>query len=281
MNQQQTDIREQQRQSWNRFAPGWEKWDTLTMDFLSPLGTAIVESLQLTGSEHVLDIACGTGEPGLTIAGKLPQGHVTLTDLSEEMIGITRDHARHRGITNIKTLVCDVCELPFPDYHFDAISCRFGYMFFPDMNLAAQEMYRVLKPGGRMSTSVWDIPENNFWVTALMGTIQKNLDLPPNPSGAPGMFRCSKPGQMQYILEEAGFRGYEQKIMATHLPADTIDTYWNMMTEVGAPIVAALSQATEEQKASIKKQVFELVAGRYPDGKPALEGSAIFMTAVK
>lgn len=280
MNQQQTDIREQQRQSWNRFAPGWKKWDSLTMEFLQPLGNAIIQSMPRQGQEYILDIACGTGEPGLTLAQMNPNGKVMLTDLSEEMVDITIEHADHRNITNIGTLVCDVCELPFPDNHFDAISCRFGFMFFPDMLLAAKEMNRVLKPGGTMSTSVWDIPEKNFWVTAVMGTIQKNMDLPPNPSGAPGMFRCCKPGLMQEILEEAGFRNYRQSIIETHLPTDTAEMFWDMMTEIGAPIVAALSQASPDLRESIKQQVLQLVNERYP-GKLAIEGSAIFISAVK
>ncbi len=87
-------------------------------------------------------------------------------------------------------------------------------MFFPDMLLAAKEMRRVLKPGGRIATSVWDGPEKNFWVTAIMGTIKKNMNLPAPPPDAPGMFRCAKEGLMTGIFNQAGFKNVSQSFVS-------------------------------------------------------------------
>ena len=280
MNQQQEEIREQQKQSWDKFSPGWKKWDDLTMNFLKPMGDEIIASINPSGNDAILDIAAGTGEPGLTIATMLDGGKVTITDLSEEMLIIAKENAARRGINNIETKACDVCELPFADNSFDAISCRFGFMFFPDMQLAADEMLRVLKPGGRIATSVWNVPEKNFWVTATMGTINKNMELPPPPSGAPGMFRCCKPGLMKEIFEKAGFKNITEKEVPSKLNSGTIETYWNMITEVGAPVVAALSKADDAIRQKIKKEVFELVGQRYP-GHVAIDAGAIVISAEK
>ncbi len=281
MNQQLKEIRDQQKQSWNKFSPGWKKWDSLTMDFLRPMGEAIIAAINPSGNDMVLDIAAGTGEPGLTIATMLNGGKVIITDVAEDMLAIAKENAERRGITNIETAACDVCELPFGDNSFDAISCRFGFMFFPEMQLAANEMARVLKPGGRVATSVWNIPEKNFWVTAMMGTINKNMELPQPPPGAPGMFRCSKPGLMKTIFENAGFKNINEQEVPTKLNAGTVDTYWDMMTEVGAPIVAALSKADDAMRQKIKKEVVELVSQKYPGGKIAIDASAIVISAEK
>lgn len=280
MNQQLEEIREQQKKSWNKFSPGWKKWDKLTMDFLRPMGEVIIRRIHPGGNDVVLDIAAGTGEPGLTIAGMLTGGKVVITDLAEDMLAIARENAELRGIRNIETVACDVCDLPFPDNSFDALSCRFGFMFFPDMELAAREMTRVLKPGGRLATSVWDGPEKNFWVTAIMGTINKHMTLPQPPPGAPGMFRCAKPGLMKSIFEAAGLKNISEEIVPTQMRSGTADTYWNMMTEVGAPIVAALSQADEATREKIKEEVLELVRNRYP-GEVAIDASAIVISAEK
>jgi ubiquinone/menaquinone biosynthesis C-methylase UbiE len=279
MNPQLEEIREQQKKSWNTFSQGWKKWDDLTMDFLRPMGEAIVASIKPSGNDNVLDIASGTGEPGLTIATMLSGGKVILTDLSDDMLAIAGENAETRGISNIEVKACDVCELPFANAAFDALSCRFGFMFFPDMQLAANEMARVLKPGGRIATSVWNIPEKNFWVTALMGTINKNMELPKPPPGAPGMFRCCQPGLMRSIFEMAGFKNIKEEEVYTTLNSGTINTYWNMMTEVGAPIVAALNKADVNMRNKIKNEVFALVDERYPEGKVAIEGSAIIISA--
>jgi ubiquinone/menaquinone biosynthesis C-methylase UbiE len=201
MEQQLEEIREQQKASWNKFSPGWKKWDELMMDFLKPMGDEIITLLNPKTTDVVLDIAAGTGEPGLTIATMVTNGKVIITDLSDDMLAIARENALLRGITNIETKACDVCELPFEDNTFDAISCRFGFMFFPDMLLAAKEMARVLKPGGRIATAVWNGPEKNFWITAAMGTINRNMELPPPPPGSPGMFRCAKDGLIADLFQ--------------------------------------------------------------------------------
>jgi ubiquinone/menaquinone biosynthesis C-methylase UbiE len=281
MNPQLEEIREQQKQSWNNFSQGWKKWDDLTMDFLRPMGEAIIKAIKPFGKDIVLDIASGTGEPGLTIATMLSGGKVVLTDLSDDMLAIARENADKRGISNIDTTACDVCSLPFENESFNAISCRFGFMFFPDMQLAASEMARVLKPGSRIATSVWNIPEKNFWVTAMMGTINKNMELPKPPLGAPGMFRCCPPGLMRSIFELAGFKNIREEEVKTTLNSGTIDTYWNMMTEVGAPIVAALNKADECMRNKIKEEVFALIGQKYTEGKVAIEGSAIIISAEK
>lgn len=148
-------IRESQKATWNKFSSGWEKWNDFTMDFLQPMGHSIIDFLELKQTDRVLDIATGTGEPGLSIALLVNKGQVIATDLSEDMLTIAAKTAKTRSITNFETRMADCCELPFPDAHFDAVSCRMGFMFFPDMLMAAKEMFRVLKPGGVMATSVW------------------------------------------------------------------------------------------------------------------------------
>ena len=281
MEAQLEQIREQQKESWNKFSQGWKKWDDLTMDFLKPMGDEIIRLLKPTGNDVVLDVAAGTGEPGLTIAAMLTNGKVISTDLAEGMLEVARENAAKRGVKNFETKVCDVCELPFDDNTFDAVSCRFGFMFFPDMLLAAKELMRVLKPGGKIATSVWGLPENNFWVTAIMSTINKNMQLPPPPPGAPGMFRCAKSSFMTDLFGQAGLKNISETEIGGKLNSGTTDVYWSMMTEVGAPIVAALSKADDALKAKIKSEVFELINQKYAEGKVAIDCNALVIYGEK
>lgn len=281
MEQKLETIREQQKASWNKFSPGWRKWDKLTMDFLKPLGDEIIRMLNPGKNELILDVAGGTGEPGLTIASMVTDGKVFITDLAESMLEIARENASSRGIRNIETRTCDACELPFDDNTFDAISCRKGFMFFPDMLLAAKEMVRVLKPGGRIAASVWDGPEKNFWVTATMGAINRNLELPPPPPGAPGMFRCSKDGLMTELFSHAGLRNVSRNYVPGKLRSGTTDVYWSMMTEVVAPVVAALKSADDDIKEKIKREVYNTVSEKYPDGNVIMDSGSIVVYGVK
>lgn len=280
MNKDLEAIREQQKASWNRFAAGWKKWDPVTIEFLQPMKEAIINYLQPKDGQKILDIAAGTGEPALSIAASIKNGVVTITDISEEMMEIAREKAIAKELSNIETVICDASDLPFENGSFDAVSCRFGFMFFPDIQLAANEIYRVLKPGGRFATTVWNFPEKNFWVTAIMGTIMRLMEIPPPPPEVPGMFRCCKPGRMRDILEKAGFNDIEEREVLSTLKTKSVDEYWEMMTEIGASVVAALSQADEGMRSKIKEEVFRLIKQKCPE-TVSLEASAIAITAIK
>ncbi|TSJ40490.1 methyltransferase domain-containing protein [Mucilaginibacter corticis] len=281
MNAESQQIRDQQKDSWNKFSAGWKKWDELTMRFLKPFGDEMISQIKPKDGETILDIATGTGEPGLSIAAMIPNGKVVLTDLAEEMLKITAENAVNGGLKNIETFVCDVSALPFADNTFDAVTCRMGFMFFPEMDLAAKEIMRVLKPGGRVATSVWNAPEKNFWVTAMMSTINKNMQLPVPPAGAPGMFRCAQPGLIADLLSNAGAKNILEKEMDEKLLIGTADVYWSFHTEVGAPIVAALGKADNELKAKIKEEVFNTLHQRYTPDNVFLDYSARIIYAEK
>jgi ubiquinone/menaquinone biosynthesis C-methylase UbiE len=265
MDEQLEQIRDQQKASWNKFSGGWRKWNDFVMTFLQPMGAEIIHCIAPEPGDNVLDIAAGTGEPGLTIASLVKPGKVTITDLAEDMLVVARDEAAQKGITNIDTVVCDVCDLPFPDNSFDAVTCRFGFMFFPDMLLAAKEMVRVLKPGGRLATAVWGAPEKNPWVTTIMGVINRTMQLPQPPPGAPGMFRCAAPGLIAGLFKQAGLQQLTEKEISGKLQCGSPDTYWTMHNEVGAPIVAAMSKADEPTRQIIKTETFTQFQSKFPD----------------
>src|SRR3954470_15144103 len=133
------EIREAQRATWAGLSAGWEKWDSVIMDQLGPVGIAMIERLEIREDQQHLDIASGTGEPGLTIAKLTPKGRVVLTDLAAEMLVIAARRASAQGIANIETRVCSADDLPFDKGTFDSVSVRFGYMFFPDVAKATAE----------------------------------------------------------------------------------------------------------------------------------------------
>ncbi|MHA4811166.1 class I SAM-dependent methyltransferase [Flavitalea flava] len=281
MESQLEQIRENQKTTWNKFSPGWRKWDVFNMEFLRPMGQTMIELLRVKETDQVLDIATGTGEPGLTIAGLVSKGKVTGTDLSEDMLSIAASHASAKGITNYETKLADCCELPFADNSFDVISCRMGFMFFPDMELAAKEMFRVLKPGGRMATSVWGAPEKNFWIGAMMKVVGKNIELPPPVPGSPGMFRCAVPGLMTGLLAKAGFSHLIEKELTGHSDYETREKYWEIMMDVAAPVVAAMAKADEATRIRTQQELYSLLETHTQDGSLRLGYAAIVLHGEK
>jgi hypothetical protein len=128
---------------------------------------------------------------------------------------------------------------------------------------------------------VWNGPEKNFWVTAAMSTISKNMQMPPPPAGAPGMFRCAASGFIADIFKQVGLKNISEKEVAGKLNSGTTDVYWNMMTEVAAPIVAALSNADDAMKEKIKSEVFDVVNQKFPEGKVSIDSSALVIYGEK
>ncbi len=281
MQDQHHEISKKQKASWNKFSPGWKKWSGALNDHMQSATEGIIHLLKHAGAQQILDIASGTGEPGFSIAALIPGGKVMLTDLADEMLNIARENALEKGITNVEFLACDVCELPFADNSFDGVSCRMGFMFFPDMLLAAKEIFRVLKPGGKFATSVWTSAEKNTWVTDIGDTIKRNMQLPDPTPGAPGIFRCAQTGLMTNIFKQAGFKNISDNEVACSLKCGTAENYWDMMTEIAAPVVAALSKADDAMIDTIKKEVYELVNAKYPTGNIIMDGSCLLIYGEK
>ena len=268
------EIRDAQRATWAGLSAGWEKWDSVIMDQLGPVGAAMIERLDIAEDRQYLDIASGTGEPGLSIAELSPNGRVVLTDLAPEMLDIAARRARAQGLANIETKVCSADDLPFDDATFDGVSVRFGYMFFPDMGKATAEFARVLKPGGRLCSSVWVRPAENPWTTIVMRAIAAEVVVaPPHPDG-PTMFRCAAPGYVSALYEAAGLRDVDEWDVAVELVTSSPEQYWEMISEHVSLAVAALAQVDGPARERIAAAVVA-DAGRYEtDGTVRIPGVA-------
>jgi SAM-dependent methyltransferase len=268
------EIRDAQRAAWAGLSPGWKKWDAVIMHQLGPVGTAMIERLDIAEDQQHLDIAAGTGEPGLSIAKLAPRGHVVLTDLSAEMLDIATRRANGQGITNFETGVCSADDLPFGDATFDSVSVRFGYMFFPDVANATAEFVRVLKRGGRLCSSVWVKPEANPWTSIAMQAIATEAVLaPPDPDG-PNMFRCAAPGYVSALYEAAGLHDVAEWEVAVELVTQSPLEYWEMISEHVSLAVAALQQVDKAARERIANAVITKVSAYEEDGQVSVPGMA-------
>lgn len=275
------EIRDVQRAAWAGLSAGWEKWDSVIMDQLAPVGAAMIERLGIADDQRHLDIAAGTGEPGLTIARLSPHGRVVLTDLAPEMLEVAARRAQAQGIANVETRVCSADDLPFDDGDFDSVSVRFGYMFFPDMAKATDEFVRVLKPGGRVCSSVWVKPEENPWTAIAMGAIATEVTLaPPDPNG-PNMFRCAAPEYVSTLYRDAGLRDVVEWDVGVELETQSPAEYWDMISEHVSLAVAALQRVDGPARERIRAKAVADVAAFENDGRVRVPGLARCIVGTK
>jgi len=268
------EIRAAQRATWAGLSASWEKWDSIIMDQLRPVGAAIIEHLDVGDDQQHLDIAAGTGEPGLSIASRAPNGRVVLTDLVPEMLDIAGRRARAQGLTNVETLVCSADDLPFDDATFDSVSVRFGYMFFPDLAKATAEFARVLKPGGRLCASVWVKPEQNPWTAIALQAIATEAVVTPPVHDAPTMFRCAAPGFVSALYQGAGLRDVAEWDVAVELVTRSPEEYWDMISDHVSLAVAALQQLDEAARERIRADAIAKVSAFERDGAVRVPGVA-------
>jgi SAM-dependent methyltransferase len=121
--------------------------------------------------QHVLDVGCGTGILARTLAPLVkPGGSVVGLDSNPGMLAVAGGVA-----PEIEWQLGAAESLPYPDRSFDAVFCQFGLMFFDDPPRALREMWRVLAPGGRLVTSVWDRLDRIPAYSILVALLQHRL----------------------------------------------------------------------------------------------------------
>ncbi len=275
------EIRDGQRAAWATLSAGWDKWDAVIMAQLGPVAAAMIESLGIGERQQHLDIAAGTGEPGLSIAKLAPQGRVVVTDLVPEMLEIAARRASERGLTNVETRVCSADDLPFADATFDSVSVRFGYMFFPDMAKATAEFVRVLAPGGRLCSSVWIEPTRNPWTTIIMDAIATEVTLPPPDPEKPSMYRCASPRSVSALYERVGLREVREWDVGVELVTRSPEEYWEMMSEHVSLAVAALQQVEGPTRERIRRSAITKVRAFEHGGEVRVPGLARCIVGTK
>jgi demethylmenaquinone methyltransferase / 2-methoxy-6-polyprenyl-1,4-benzoquinol methylase len=163
--------------------------------------------------DAVLDVCCGTGDLAFELARRVaPGGHVVGCDFSEPMLDLARDKAADRGAP-ARFEWADALQLPYDDDRFDAVTVGFGVRNFADRDRGLREMWRVLKPGGRVVILEFTEPHRppfstfySLWfdrIVPVLGRLTPNPDaysyLADSVHGFPG------PEALAAKMDAAGF----------------------------------------------------------------------------
>jgi len=232
---------------WN--GSGGEKWIRFQhiMDkSLMPFGLKVMEALELSSGEKIVDIGCGCGATSFDMALNVgSHGHVKGIDISEPILQEARSRAqlhKYHKVQNIVTFEqADAQNHQFDSSTFDVIFSRFGVMFFDDPVTAFVNIRKALKPGGRLGFVCWQTAKNNQWVSVPLNVVAEHMPLPP-PADESGPFSLGDIDRLQRILFDAGYSNIE--INKYEVPFNIGSNLYeavSFITQIG-PVSAVISQ---------------------------------------
>ncbi|CRI63286.1 conserved hypothetical protein [Thiocapsa sp. KS1] len=160
---------------------------------LQIVGESLAEAVNLCAGERVLDVAAGNGNATLAAARRFAT--VTATDYVPHLLDKAAARAQADGLT-VRCRVADAEALPFADGSFDVALSTFGAMFTPDHDRTADELLRVVRPGGRIGLAAWTPDGFIGHLFRLVGTM-------PPPAGVRSPVRW---GDEPYLVELFGPR---------------------------------------------------------------------------
>lgn len=231
---------------------GWERWHPWNQRNMAPIVDWLLESAAVRPGTRLLDVACGSGLPAIPAAARVrPGGAVTAIDISAEMLAACGRLARATGV-EIDLREMDAQELRFPDASFDAVTSSFGLMFCPDPVKAAAEMRRVLRPGGRFSIAVWGPRESNPFFTTIFSAVYQFVPPPPQAPSAPGMFRLGAPGDLQSVLDAAGFADVRIQQLPVTFASPSFAEHWQAFADMAPPLATAAATLPPQELARIR-----------------------------
>lgn len=277
-------FRQQLKADWTRddTVAAWRKWHKKIAEFTRGATAALLAEANLKPGMHVLDIASGVGDPALRIAEAVgPTGHVVATDVGMGMMSLAAELAAQQDLHNIEFKEASAEALPFPDATFDVVTCRFGAMFFPDLQKALRECQRVLKPGGKVVFIVWGIREQPF-TTLTVGVLLKFVPAPEADPDAPSMFMFGVRGRFESALKEVGYTSVKEEHLS--VPATwpgPPEDYWQNFTEIAVPFKPLLAQLPPARRDDVR---FDVIAGlqKYvKDGRVTFPLEVVLASATK
>jgi SAM-dependent methyltransferase len=241
----------------------------------------MVELLEPRPGLRLLELAAGPGETGFRALARIrPGGELLSTDVAPEMVEVARRHAEELGLEDVRFAVENAAGLSLPDASADAVLCRFGLMLVPEMDRAAAEISRVLRPGGRAVLAVWASSRLNPWMTAGgRAAVELGLVEPPDRD-APGPFRLSDPDRLRSVVAASGLEIESVEEVPVAWAASSLDEWWETAHDTSRMLATLLERLTPQEARALRARseayLHEYVAD---DGSIAVPGLARVVAA--
>jgi ubiquinone/menaquinone biosynthesis C-methylase UbiE len=203
-------------------------FDHPALSFWNRFGQQTIDRLSLHPGDRVLDVCCGTGASAIPAAISVgATGQVLGIDIAESLLQLARNKSQQQGLENIEFRYGDFENLGLPNESFDAIVCVFGIFFVPDMLVAMRELWRMVRPGGKLAITSWGEqvfePANRVFWNAI------EADRPDLCKKYTPWDRISDPASLQALLVAGGATNVEVFAEASTHELAAAEDWWTMV----------------------------------------------------
>jgi SAM-dependent methyltransferase len=224
----------------------WAGWQRAAEHYAGTFGSltiqavaSVLDALGVGPGVKLLDIATG---PGYLAGAAAEQGALVHgIDFSPAMVAEAQ-----RRYPALSFTEGDAENLAFPDRAFDAVAMNFGMLHLANPDAALAEAYRVLRPRGRYSFTVWAAPDEAIGFGAVLRAIQAHgrmdVGLPPGPP----FFLFSDPDESRRRLQAAGFVQTEVRQLPLVWRVSSSDVAFDAVSRGGVRTAAVLAAQTPE-----------------------------------
>ena len=252
-----------------------DHFDDAPLSFWERIGKQTIDRLALSAGAKVLDVGCGTGASALPAAAAVgAKGSVIGVDLSGRLLERARAKAKARGITNVELRSADMTSLGYPDAHFDAVVSVFSIFFVPDMEGLVRELWRMVRPGGKLAVTTWGPrifePAYSRWQKAI------RLERPDLYSAFNPWDRITDPEAVRRLLRDGGATNIEVAAEDGFQVLRSAEDWW--IIALGSGLRWAIEQMGPEAAARIKMDNINWLNENKID---RLEANAIYAIARK
>jgi SAM-dependent methyltransferase len=195
-------------------------------------------------------------------------------DLAQRLLERAREKARAAGLANVEFRRADMTSLGFPDQHFDAVVCVFGIFFVPDMTAQVRELWRMVRPGGKLAITTWGprwlAPAYEVWRAAVR-RVRPDLHAAFNPWD-----RITTPDAVRELFAGAGIDAVdivpEPGIQALRAPGDL----WTIA--LGSGLRWTIDRLGPDAAREVERELTEYIASNRID---RVETNVIYAVAAK
>lgn len=229
------------------------------------------------GSSRLLDLACGSGLITRHLVSRLDRlGRIEAVDIDPAMLAYassTIDDER------VRWHVADAASLPLDDGSLDGAVCHQGLQFFPGQLDVLGEIFRTLRPGGRLTVAVWGRLEDNPWPAALAAATRTVLG-DDAAAGVATVCALGDPTGLAGLLRDAGF---EPDVVETRTATATHpDVHAAVAGQLAAlPSGSITDRLDDEQRTELAATMSTLLAPHTgANGRLTLPSTSVFGSAL-